>query len=874
MGLVLSLALVLLIWNTRLRRADRVRAQELEAKNAALLAEQNLHREASTKAQHLAQIFDATTDVAATCDPGGALQWMNPAGLQLLGLSKESIKGRRWQDLMPPEASDTLRTVAFPAAIAKGQWSGELALRAHDGRTVPVSQIVLAHKDSAGRVQFISTVARDITSVKAAEAQHREGRVRAELINAIATNINAGAEVPAVIRHVVRELAGFFPRYRVRFCSLTLGGACVVEEAMEPADMPSLHGLAFDLSLTPLYLAALRKDRPVAITDTSADTGLATAQGFYRAGRIGATLGQLVRTYDLLGVLSLDAQGPHEWTADEVATISEVCDYLTAAVTGARSVQERLHAEERLRVSEERLQVIINSMPVLAFAINPLGRIVFWNKEAQRVTGYTAIEISRPEGPEILLPDPAYRDRVLAEWSAPGGVRDFEWVIRCKDGQSRTLAWSSISQQSPIPGWKTWGIAIDITDRQRAEAWRTDQARVLEQLTADHALNTVLETLVLAIEKQETDLRCSILLLDDSDKLRMGVAPSLPSAYNAAVDGYPIGPANGSCGTAAYRRERVIVTDIAADPLWASVRELARAHGLAACWSQPIMGASGVLLGTFAMYYSVPRAPSQREVELIESAAHLAGIAITRRRDEQRLKERAEELSRSNAELERFAYVASHDLQEPLRMVTSFTQLLGQRYKGKLDKDADEFIGFAVEGAIRMQRLIEDLLAFSRVSSRPHKVERIPAENAVRWARGNLHAAITETNAQITSGDLPEVRVDEGQLGLVFQNLFANAIKFRRPGVVPEISVTARRAESAWSFEVKDNGIGIDAKHQDKIFTMFQRLHARSVYPGNGIGLAICKRILERHQGRIWVESTPGAGSTFHFTLPDVGTHA
>ena len=227
----------------------------------------------------------------------------------------------------------------------------------------------------------------------------------------------------------------------------------------------------------------------------------------------------------------------------------------------------------------------------------------------------------------------------------------------------------------------------------------------------------------------------------------------------------------------------------------------------------------------------------------------------------------AEDLRRSNAELEQFAYVASHDLQEPLRMVTSFVQLLAQRYRGKLDEDADAFIGYAVDGAKRMQHLINDLLAYSRLGTRGSPFTLVSMEALLRDAQQDLQIAIEESRAQISHDSLPELYGDPSQLGAVLQNLLSNAIKYRGADA-PQIHVSVRRQRNEWVFSVRDNGIGIDPKFAERIFIIFQRLHAPGAYPGTGIGLAVCKRILQRHGGEIWVESFPGQGATFYFTLP------
>jgi signal transduction histidine kinase len=234
---------------------------------------------------------------------------------------------------------------------------------------------------------------------------------------------------------------------------------------------------------------------------------------------------------------------------------------------------------------------------------------------------------------------------------------------------------------------------------------------------------------------------------------------------------------------------------------------------------------------------------------------------------ERRVAERTADLARSNSELQQFAYVASHDLQEPLRMVASFTQLLAKRYKDKLDDDAREFIDFAVDGATRMQTLITDLLMYSRVGTQGKPLERTSCDKVLDKTLASLKFAIDENKATITRQPLPEIMADPIQLGQLFQNLIANAMKFHG-NKHPQIAVSAERREDSWQFAVQDNGIGIDPAHGDRIFVIFQRLHTKTEYPGTGIGLAICKKIAERHGGRIWVEPTPGGGSRFRFTVP------
>jgi light-regulated signal transduction histidine kinase (bacteriophytochrome) len=233
----------------------------------------------------------------------------------------------------------------------------------------------------------------------------------------------------------------------------------------------------------------------------------------------------------------------------------------------------------------------------------------------------------------------------------------------------------------------------------------------------------------------------------------------------------------------------------------------------------------------------------------------------------EQMRRQASELTRSNSELEQFAYVASHDLQEPLRMITGYTNLLAKRYGGKLDQDADDFIGFAVNGAKRMHVLINDLLSYSRAGNNRNRLTQTNCEETLARTLASLQAAIEESGAAITHDDLPTVMADRTQMDQLFQNLIGNAIKYRGADP-PQIHVGCQRDGGWWVFSVRDNGIGIDPRYSERIFIIFQRLHTRDEYSGTGIGLAICKKIVERHGGKIWIESELGQGTTCYFKLP------
>ena len=321
------------------------------------------------------------------------------------------------------------------------------------------------------------------------------------------------------------------------------------------------------------------------------------------------------------------------------------------------------------------------------------------------------------------------------------------------------------------------------------------------------------------------------------------------------------------CGCAARDACRIVAEDIqsASDPR----TELVQSFGIQAYACHPLM-AEGRVLGTLSFGTRTRTRFSDEDLSLMKAVADLVATALERQRVQTALQRTAEDLKRSNRDLEQFAYVASHDLQEPLRAVGGYVKLLERRLSGSLDSKSLEYMAGAFEGALRMERLINDLLAFSRIGTRGREFVPTDLDRVLEQALANLQAGIASAGAKVTHDRLPTLKVDGTQLMQVFQNLVGNAIKFQRDKS-PSVHVGAHRQDGCWVFAVRDNGIGIDAEYFEKIFQLFQRLHTRKQYPGTGLGLAICKRIVERHGGTIWVESRAGEGSTFYFSIPTSG---
>jgi len=332
----------------------------------------------------------------------------------------------------------------------------------------------------------------------------------------------------------------------------------------------------------------------------------------------------------------------------------------------------------------------------------------------------------------------------------------------------------------------------------------------------------------------------------------------------------------GPAGTAIRTRQPSIVSNVMTDPKFAPWREKAVKSGYMALMAIPLISsADNRAIGSLNVYTDQPQTFSGDEIVLMKELANdlATGIIIIKsrlelQRNHAELLRISRELEQSNRELEHFADVVSHDLREPLRAVSGFVELLKMRYADKLDKTANEYIDFAFNGAKKMRTMLLGLLEYSRVQSHGHAFTQVDMNRALKDAMDNLIVSISENKAQITYDQLPVVKGDELQLVRLLQNLIHNGLKYRR-SEIPKIHVSCRREENQWVFSVRDNGIGMSEHFLKEIFTIFKREHKKKQVQGDGVGLAVCKRIVERHNGRIWVESEEDKGSTFYFSIPD-----
>jgi signal transduction histidine kinase len=494
--------------------------------------------------------------------------------------------------------------------------------------------------------------------------------------------------------------------------------------------------------------------------------------------------------------------------------------------------------------------------------------------------GCVACHNSHPESPKT-------------DWKV-GDVRGVQEIIQTLDGvaaQTRAGLKDTFFLLATMGILGVGGLGL-IMGRMRRTSAELEQR--MEERAAAEARLAALHEINLA-STSTLDLAAVLdLLLANSDKLLPFVAATTIRLVNAqtgeleAVACRNLDAAEWKAETTRgdhgldrlleQKNQPLMVLNAQSDPRSLSL-DFLRNHGLVSYLRVPLTAQDRVL-GVITFFTKVEHRFTEEEVDFLTALAAQAAIAIynaqlyketaaAKSELEQanaRLQRQTLELARSNSELEQFAYVASHDLQEPLRMVASYTQLLARRYRGKLDNDADEFIDYAVTGVNRMQGLIQDLLEYSKVGNRD-RFEPVDCEAVLQHVVETLKPHMEASGARLTSEGLPKISGDARQIAQLFQHLIGNAIKFRNH-VPPKIHVSALQKDGEWIISVRDNGIGFDPQFTDRIFVIFQRLHSKERYAGTGIGLAICKKIVERHNGRIWAESKPGEGATFSFTIP------
>ncbi|MDB5210762.1 MAG: Phytochrome-like protein cph1 [Sediminibacterium sp.] len=656
---------------------------------------------------------------------------------------------------------------------------------------------------------------------------------------------------------------------------------------------------------------------------------------------------------------------------------------------------KKLHQKEE--DSRILLENVLDSITDGFFIVDREWKILFWNTAAENILRKTEPELIGKnlweEFPDLVM---------LKENAEFPKLYDKNQSIRFREYFPKYKIWADVSA---YPSEKNISVYFkDVTEVKNLRTMERLEREVLEMNARPEALlEDTLDFYLKEIQQIHKGMICSVLRLK-GNRLYHWSGPDLSKKYIDGIEGAEIGDSGGSCGTAAFRKEKVVVVDIENDPLWADFKHIAAEEGLKACWSFPLIDSNNHVMGTFAIYYKRVKAPTREEENTLERAKNLLMIILENRmsveavkssiqnydmvakatndaiwdwsvetnevtrtgkglevlfgykteeaaaednfwnkrihpddlhgflqiqsailnnpselywEDEyrfrkkdgtyayvfdkgyiirdatgkairvigatrdisdrkesealllelnNRLKQRADELAASNVELERFAYIASHDMQEPLRMITSFLQLFKKKYEDHLDETAEQYIHFAVDGADRMKKLIMDLLEYSRVGSNKDDLTEIDTNQLIQEVLNVFVSRMAEMRANIVLNKLPAIKGNRTQLSQLFQNLIGNALKYHT-GESPRIEIEGKEEEHYFLFSVRDNGIGIKPIFFEKIFVLFQRLHHKNEYSGTGIGLAICKKIVDKHGGRIWVESEPGNGSCFYFTI-------
>ncbi|MBI1280507.1 MAG: PAS domain S-box protein [Anaerolineaceae bacterium] len=538
------------------------------------------------------------------------------------------------------------------------------------------------------------------------------------------------------------------------------------------------------------------------------------------------------------------------WMNFKASPVFDQNGHVEMSINIMKDITEDKEAEVKLRNAHTRLQTMLASINNGVIATDAEGRVELINPMAEKLTGWKQEEalgkpfedivsiISEHKGKLIFNPIPTVlKDAVPVDVSTPS-------LLINKDKTEVPIGYNVAPIKDQF-GAIVGAVMVfrDISDRQKAEKERNQLTMLLA------AQQKRLENILANIP----GIVWESILVPGSDTQRL----EFVNSYAEKMLGYP----RENWLTIPNFGQKITYPDDI-ETSQKEAREIYERGDLSASIQFRMIAKNGRIVPVEA-HYSIL---TDENGQIIGTCGLIMDIS-QRKADEMALQQSTLDLTRSNEQLEQFAYVASHDLQEPLRMITSYLQLLERRYKSQLDQDATDFIAYAVDGATRMKALINDLLAYSRVKTGEQNFAQFDSTKALEQAITNLQMQIKETAAEITYGSLPGIVGNEAQFVQLFQNLLSNSIKFHGENP-PKVKVSAELNGNVWKFSIQDNGIGIEPQYVDRIFIIFQRLHTKDRYPGTGIGLAICKKVVEHHGGRIWAESTPGTGTTFWFTVP------
>ncbi len=816
-----------------LERLVAERTEELREANAALRAEvaqrQKAEESLGQREAQLRFITDHSPVYLVHCDRDYRYRFVNDGYARRFGLRPEQVVGRTIPAVVGPAAFAAFRAYVDAALAGRGlDFEVEIPYERLGPRWMHC--VYAPEVTESGAVVGMVAVLTDVTARKRSEQAHYESEARFR---------NTFEQAAVGIAHVGFD--GRWLRVNRRLCDIV--------------------GYSHEELLTRTFQDITHPD------DLEADL---SQMRRVLAGEI-ATYSMEKRYFHKGGAVvwvNLTISLVREDRGDEAGAPA----YFIAVV---QDISDRKAVETALRESEQRFAQFMRHLPGLAWVKDGAGRYTYVNEAAEAAFAAPRAMLYGKTDDEVFPPQTAAQfrandDRVREDGSAAQVIE----TVAHPDG----VVHHSIVSKFPIPAADggpplVGGVAFDVTDRIRAEEELRALNATLEQRVAERTIDARLRTAeaeqaAQALQRQTTLLEAIL------DSMAEGVIVADLSGrvtHTNPASRLISGRGPADCGPDGWSKFYGVflpdgVTPFPTDrlPLFLALmghesQDVEMVLRNPDCpegrtvhvTGRPIRDRAGKPQGGMVSFHDVSHEKRSKEA-LARSNAGLAAANV--------------ELTRSNAELEQFAYVASHDLQEPLRMVASYMQLLAERYRGRLDERADKYIGYAVDGATRMQALIDDLLTYSRVGRAGTPFGQVDLAAVVDRAAANLRPRAEQAGGTVTRDDLPPVWGDERQLTQLFQNLIGNALKFCQ-GRAPSVHVGAERGGAGLTFFVRDNGIGIAPEHRQRIFAIFQRLHTRAEYPGTGIGLAICRKVVERHGGRIWVESRPGEGSVFRFTI-------
>ena len=801
--------LLLLLWSTiiPIHRIDNQRKKIQESLRLSSIYNRSL--------------IEANIDPLVTIGPNGKITDVNNSTETVTGYSRDELIFTDFSDYFtePEKAREGYQQV-FQEGFVRDY---ELEIKHKNGQITPVLYNASVYRDEDDEVIGVFAAARDITERRKAEAEKQK---LLENIQKFAENLESSNEelqsTTEELQATNEELQTTTEELQTVNEELRLSGnynRSLIEASVDPFVTIGSDGKITDVNNSTETVTGYSRDELIGTDFSDYFTEPEKARkGYKQVFQEG-----FIRNYEL----EIKHKDGHLTPVVYNASIyKDEYGNVIGVFAAARDITERKRNEKELKLASRYNRSLIEASLDPLVTIGPNGKINDVNNSTEAVTGLSRDELIGTDFSDYFT-EPEKARKGYKQVFQEGFVRNYPLDIQNKNGHNTPVLYNASvyrDEEGEVIG--VFAAARDITERKKAG-----------------------RELKLAVKYNRS-------LID----------ASLDPLVTIGPDGKITDINNSTEDVTGYSRKQLIGTDFSD---YFTEPEIAKEgyqkvfrEGFVRDYELEIKHKNGQI--TPVLYNASVYHDDDGGVIGVFAAAR---DITERKKAEEMLKLNINELARSNEELEQFAYVSSHDLQEPLRMIGSYLQLLERRYEGQLDDKADKYIHFAVDGAARMQNIINDLLAFSRVTSRAKELEMSDVESIYNQVLINLEISIKENNAVITHDPLPKVMADDTQLSQVFQNLISNAIKFRGEDN-PKIHIAAVREINQWLFSVQDNGIGIDPKHKDRIFEVFKRLHKRRDYPGTGIGLSICKKIIERHGGNIWVESELGNGSVFYFTIP------